>query len=184
METGIMKDRLISELNRFGLRLQSPIDEIFAEEIRRTCLLDPPVERVYALPAKFVLVNDRLIAQCSRILDITASSIRGGVMHDIEGLKRISEIGYSLHDCYVVYPRHQSSRPCPSVADLVAFFATDATLGVSLNYVVISVMKDNVSAKRFNFGHCLHCASFPKLDPLVDSRIDHERGGDLIAGPC
>jgi hypothetical protein len=184
VETETMKDRLISELNRFGLGLQSPIDEIFAEEIRRTCLIDSPVERVYALPAKFVLVNDRLVGQCCRIFDITASSVRCGVIHDIEGLKRISAIGYSLHDCYVVYPRHESSHPRPSTADLVAFFATDATLGASLNYVVISVMKDNVSAKRFNFGHCFRCASFPRLDALVDSRIDQERGGDLIAGPC
>jgi hypothetical protein len=170
-----MRDRLISELNRLGLRLQWPIDEILAEEIWRTSLLDPPVER------KFVVVNDRLSAQRSRIFDITASTIRRGLVHDIDGLEKISAIGYSLHDCHVV---HQSNRPRPSVADLVAFFAADAIFGVSPNYIFISVVKDAISAKRFNFGHCFDCANFPQLDTLVDSRIDEERGGNLIAGPC
>jgi len=173
----LVRDRLCQELSKIGLKLLPPSDEIFAEEISRTCLVDPRVERVYFLPTTCVVANDRLVAECSRVFDLTTSSSQGRALYNIEELRKISKLGYSLHNGYLIHPHHQSYSPTPSITDLVAFFTTDAALGVSLNYLVVSATRDTVSVKAIDFKHCYDCAHFCRFlkgAPLVDSKIDEE----------
>jgi len=180
LNTDSIKEKLRAELEKFNLKLLPPTDQIFAEEIWRTCVIDPPIERVYVLPTTSVLFNNRLVTECKRIFDITASSSGGRALYDIEELKRISKLGHSLRNGYLVHTHHKSYNPTPSVADVAAFLTTDAALGLPLNYLVISATKDTVSVKTVDFKHCydcIHFCRFLKDAPLLDSKIGYEVEG-------
>ena len=177
MNIELMKERLREELEKFCLKLLPPTDQIFAEEIWRTCIIDPPIERVYVLPTTSVLFNNRLVTECRRIFDVTASSSERRALYDVQELKRISNLGHSLRNGYLVHTHHKSYNPTPSVADIVAFLTTDAALGIPLNYLVVSASKDAVSVKAVDFKHCYDCAHFCRFlkeAPLVDSKIGYE----------
>jgi hypothetical protein len=168
---------LVHELSKESISLVPPNDKVLSEEICRTCLIKPEVERVSFLPVRSVLVENRLIEQVERVFDITTSSGQRGALYSIEELRKIPELGYGLRNGCLVHPHGQSFNPTASIADIVAFLTTDAALGVSLNYLVVSATKDTLHIKRFNFKHCFDCAHFGgvlKDAPLVDTRIDQE----------
>lgn len=177
MNVDVLRERLTNELLKEKVKLLSPNDRILAEEVYRTCFIDPTVERVFFLAVKSVLVNDALVAQVERIFDVTISSDRRAALYSIEELKKIDKLGYCLRNGYLVHPHPKSYNPVASVADLVAFFTTDAALGISLNYVIVSATKDIVDIRRLNFKQCFDCAhfcGFLRGAPLVDSKMERE----------
>jgi hypothetical protein len=172
-----VKESVISQLTKVGLVLLPPNDRNLAEEIYRTCLTSPTSERAYLLPTTSVVVNSRLVAQCNRIFDITTSSGHSQALYDIEELRKLPRLGYSLLNGYMMHTHPESYNPSASVADLAAFITTDAALGISLNYLVVSATKDIVCVKAFSFKRCHECVDFCgflKDAPLVDSRIDQD----------
>jgi len=152
------------------------------EELQRTCRLPPFRERAWLLPVEASVKKvpphhavdgtDKweVFNEIKRVFDITLSSKRGAAIYDLEEIRKIEKIGYSLDGAILVHPHPVSMIPTPSINDIITFMATDMGLKKSLNYAVVAAQEKNYLINLFNFRHCTQCPHFISLTnaPLFD----------------